>query len=62
MAKGADEEIELEARLLPRERAILLAGGTLKFLRGSGERPIGVVEGDSAAAESGGYQSGGRSS
>ena len=29
----AGGEIELEARLLPREREILLAGGTLKYLR-----------------------------
>jgi aconitate hydratase len=29
----AEREIELETRLLPREREILLAGGTLKFLR-----------------------------
>jgi predicted aconitate hydratase len=58
----AGGEIELEARLLPREREILLAGGSLKFLRESGEKPIGVVEDESASAESGGYQSGGRSS
>lgn len=31
----AGAEIELEARLLPREREVLLSGGTLKFLRGS---------------------------
>ncbi|MBA2535529.1 MAG: aconitate hydratase, partial [Rubrobacter sp.] len=49
----AGEEIELEASLLPREREILLAGGTLKFLRESGK---------SASAESGGCQSGSRSS
>jgi aconitate hydratase len=30
---SADEEIALEARLLPREREILLAGGMLKLLR-----------------------------
>ena len=54
--------IKLEARLLPREREILLAGGMLKYLRESGQRPIGVVKGDSASAESGGSQSGGRSS
>jgi len=29
----AEREIELETQLLPREREILLAGGTLKFLR-----------------------------
>jgi type II secretory pathway component PulM len=27
-------EISLEIRLSPREREVLLAGGTLKFLRG----------------------------
>jgi aconitate hydratase len=30
---GSGEEITLEARLLPREREVLLAGGTLKHLR-----------------------------
>jgi hypothetical protein len=58
---GAGGEIKLEARLLLREREILLSGGTLKYLRESGQRPIGVVEGDSASAESGGPESGGRS-
>src|SRR5215210_1705668 len=58
----AGRKIDLEARLLPREREILMAGGTLKFLRGSGERPIGVVEAGIASAESGGYRAGGRSS
>jgi aconitate hydratase len=63
VVKGdAGGEIKLEARLLPREREILLAGGMLKYLRESGQRPIGVVKGDSASAESGGSQSGGRSS
>src|SRR5215211_4617634 len=47
------EEIELEARLLPRERGILLAGGTLKYLRESDEKPMSVGEGDSPSAESG---------
>jgi type II secretory pathway component PulM len=28
-------EIELEIQLSPREREVLLAGGTLKFLRGA---------------------------
>jgi hypothetical protein len=28
-------KIELEIRLSPREREVLLAGGTLKFLRGA---------------------------
>jgi hypothetical protein len=53
----AGGEIELEARLLRRERGILLSGGTLKHLRESGQRPISVVEGDSASAESGGPES-----
>jgi len=57
----ADEEIPLEARLLPREREILLAGGLLRHLREGGRERIGLVEGDSASAESGGHQAGGRS-
>jgi aconitate hydratase len=63
VVKGdAGGRIKLEARLLPREREVLLVGGMLKYLRKSGQRPIGVVKGDSASAESGGSQSGGRSS
>ena len=54
----ADEEIPLEAPLLPREREILLAGGMLKHLREGGQERIGIVEGDSASAESGGIESG----
>ena len=61
VAKGDGAEIGLEVRLSPREREILLAGGILRYLRESGRKPIGVVEGDSAAAESGGPQSGERS-
>jgi aconitate hydratase len=57
----AGREIELEARLLAREREILLAGGMLKYLRGGGRQRIGIVEGDSASAESGGPESGGGS-
>ncbi len=57
----AGREIELEARLLPREREILVAGGMLKYLRGGGQQRMGIVEGDSASAESGGPESGGRS-
>jgi aconitate hydratase len=57
----AGREIELEARLLAREREILVAGGMLKYLRGGGRQRIGIVEGDSASAESGGPESGGRS-
>jgi len=56
----AGREIELEARLLPREREILLAGGMLKYLRAGGQQRI--VEGDSASAESGRSKSGGRCS
>jgi aconitate hydratase len=58
----AGGEIALEVRLLPRERETLLAGGTLKYLRERGQEPIGLVEGDSASAESGGCQTDGRSS
>ena len=54
-------EIGLEVRLSSREREVLLAGGTLKYLRAGGHKPIGVVEGDSASAESGGPESGNRS-
>ena len=58
----ADAEIPLEARLLPREREILLAGGLLRRLREGGRERIGLVDGDSASAESGGHQAaGGRS-
>ena len=57
VVKGDGGEISLEVRLSPREREILLAGGTLRYLRESGRKPIGVVEGDSAAAESGDPQS-----
>jgi hypothetical protein len=38
----AEEEIELEAHLLPREREVLLAGGMLKYLRAGGQERIGV--------------------
>ena len=57
----AGREIEVEARLLARERETLVAGGTLKYLRRGGQKRIGIVEGDSASAESGGPESGGRS-
>jgi aconitate hydratase len=57
----AGREIELEARLLPREREILVAGGMLKYLRAGGQQRIGIVEGDSASAESGASESNGRS-
>jgi aconitate hydratase len=57
----AGTEIELEVRLLPREREILLAGGVLKYLQAGGQERIGVVQGDSASAESGGPQSANRS-
>ncbi len=57
----AGREIALEVRLLARERQVLLAGGMLRHLRAGGEGRIGIVEGDSASAESGGPQSGKRS-
>jgi aconitate hydratase len=57
----AEREIELEARLLAREREILVAGGMLKYLRGGGQKRPGIVEGDSASAESGGPELGGLS-
>ncbi|MCA1730933.1 MAG: aconitate hydratase [Actinobacteria bacterium] len=58
---GSGEEIPLEARLLSREREVLLAGGMLKHLREGGQERIGITEGDSPAAESGGPESGERS-
>ena len=62
VATTADgEEITLEAHLLPREREVLLAGGMLKYLREGGQESIGIVEGDSPSAESGGPESGERS-
>jgi hypothetical protein len=57
----AGREIEVEVRLLPREREILVAGGMLKYLRGGGQQRIGIVESNSASAESSGTESGGRS-
>jgi aconitate hydratase len=54
-------EIGLETRLSPRERAVLLFGGMLKHLREGGQERSGVVEGDSASAESGGPESRNRS-
>ena len=62
VATTADgEEITLEAHLLSRERELLLAGGTLEYLREGGQESTGIVEGDSPSAESGGPESGGRS-
>jgi aconitate hydratase len=62
VARGdAGTEIELESWHLPREREILLAGGVLKYLQAGGQERTGVVQGDSASAESGGPQSGSRS-
>ncbi len=58
VARSKDgKEIPLEARLLPREREVLLSGGMLKHLREGGQERIGITEGDSPAAESGGPQS-----
>src|SRR3712207_3138241 len=56
----ANTEIPIEAHLLAREREILLAGGMLRHLRQGGQERIGIVEGDTASAESGGYQAGDR--
>ncbi|MDQ3913437.1 MAG: aconitate hydratase [Actinomycetota bacterium] len=52
--REAGEEMVLEVQLLPREREILLAGGMLKYLREGDKEPIGIGEGDSRSAESGG--------
>ena len=58
---NASDEIRLEARRLSRERKVLLAGGMLRHLREGGQERIGIVEGDSASAESGGPESANRS-
>ena len=61
-ARGdAGRIFELVARLLPREREILVAGGMLKYQRGSGQQRVDIVEGDSGSAESGASEFGGRS-
>ena len=60
-ANAEGEQVPLEARLLSREREVLLAGGMLKYLREGGQERIGIVEGDSPSAESGGPESGERS-
>jgi aconitate hydratase len=54
-------EIDLEIKLSPHEREVLLAGGMIKNLGAGGHERIGVVEGDSASAESGGPESRNRS-
>ena len=60
VATGADgEEIALEARLMPRERKVLLTGGMLKYLS-EGEGQIGAVEGN-VSVEPGKPESGRRS-
>jgi aconitate hydratase len=43
------EEIKLEARLLPREREVVLAGGMLKYLRSGEEERNGNTRGEGAA-------------
>jgi aconitate hydratase len=53
----AGEEIPLEARLLPREREVLLAGGMLRYLREGEQERIGITGGDSPAAKSRGPES-----
>jgi aconitate hydratase len=40
-SSDAEREIELHARLLPREREVLLAGGVLKHLQAGGQKQIG---------------------
>jgi aconitate hydratase len=41
------------ARFSPRERAVLLAGGLIAWLRAGGARPIGITAGHSAAVDQG---------
>jgi hypothetical protein len=50
-------KISLRAQLLERERETLLAGGTITYLRSGGQKPIGIVKGDSALAEWSGPES-----
>jgi aconitate hydratase len=45
--------ITLTMHLQGRERAVLLAGGLLAYLRSNKENPLGIVMGDSEAAENG---------
>ena len=54
------EEIKLEARLLPRERRVLLAGGMLKYLRSGEEQNEGTGEEGAATRASAGPGSGER--
>ena len=52
VAKSASgETLRLEARLLPREREILLAGGALKYLREGRQARIGVARDAGTSAE-----------
>jgi aconitate hydratase len=45
--------ITLTMHLQGRERAVLLSGGLLAYLRANKENPLGIVMGDSEAAENG---------
>ena len=47
--RESGEEIKLEARLLPRERRVLLAGGMLKYLRSGEEEQNRGTRGEGAA-------------
>src|SRR6185369_9217721 len=48
-----ERTITVLARFSPRERAVLLAGGLIAWLRAGGARPLGITAGHSAAADQG---------
>jgi len=47
------QAITVLARFSPRERAVLLAGGLIAWLRAGGARPLSITRGHSAAADQG---------
>src|SRR5262249_31902964 len=47
------QAITVLARFSPRERAVLLAGGLIAWLRAGGARPLSTRRGHSAAADQG---------
>jgi aconitate hydratase len=48
-----DQSITVLARFSPRERAVLLAGGLIAWLRAGGARPLSITRGHSAAVDQG---------
>jgi aconitate hydratase len=47
------QELELVARMSPREREVLLAGGLIAWLKSGGLRPMDVTQGESALVDQG---------